>query len=474
LFEHSAVKVFKLAKISRRDDGMAHRWIYPAGWRYNPKKDKNMKKLLELRQQRAAKADEMRKLNSENKLETAEGAARFDALDAEIKTLDADILRLERAAELERSDSSARDLDDKKEQRRSFKVFSNTESRVDFKGETWRTPEGQNVPILTVDQRMADFVPAGESAATEIGLSGLLRAMVNGPKSELEKRALAEAAIATGGAQVPTPVAAWYIDLLRQKTTCLQAGVRTVPMTTQTLKMARQISDPAGAWRAENAAIAESDPVFDQVTLTAKTWAFYFRVSRELLEDGQNIETELRNIIAQAGAIGLDQAILTGSGTANQPLGIRGQANIQNISMGVNGAALTGWAKPLDAVAALETANAGNVTAMIMNPRTARTIYGFNDTTGQPLMAPPRLAKIPLLVTNAVPVNETQGTAVNASSIFLGDFNEILVGLRTDLTVSVLQERFADTGQIAFVAWLRADVAAARPAAMARIAGITP
>ena len=90
------------------------------------------------------------------------------------------------------------------------------------------------------------------------------------------------------------------------------------------------------------------------------------------------------------------------------------------------------------------------------------------------MMPPPRLANVPVLTSTSVPVNETQGTANNASSIFLGDFSEVLIGLRTDLQITVLQERFAELGQIGFIAWLRADVALARPAAIARIAGVTP
>jgi HK97 family phage major capsid protein len=142
--------------------------------------------------------------------------------------------------------------------------------------------------------------------------------------------------------------------------------------------------------------------------------------------------------------------------------------------MGTNGAQLTNWTQPLNAVQALETANAGTVSAMVMAPRSARAIYGFVDSTGQPLMPPPRVANVPVLVSTSVPVNETQGTSNNASSIFMGDFAEVLIGLRTSLQIQVLQERFAEVGQIGFIAWMRADVALARPGAIARIAGIIP
>jgi HK97 family phage major capsid protein len=56
-------------------------------------------------------------------------------------------------------------------------------------------------------------------------------------------------------------------------------------MTAKTLRMAKVISDPVPQWRAENANIAESEPVFGDLSLDAKTLAVRFNVSRELLED---------------------------------------------------------------------------------------------------------------------------------------------------------------------------------------------
>lgn len=357
------------------------------------------------------------------------------------------------------------------------RAFANVRSPVpaQFGGTLWRTPEGAAVPALAPSDNLADFLPASESRASELGLGGFLRILNGGARTELERRVLAEGTIGAGGAIVPTPIAAGVLDVMRARTVSIQAGARTVPMDSQTLKMARQTTDIAGAWRAENAAITESDPVFDQVTLTAKTWAVYFKVSRELLEDGQNTDAAIRAILAGAAAVGLDQAVLVGSGASNQPLGIRGQSGIQAVSMGTNGAALTNWTQPLNAVQALETANAGVVSAMVMAPRTARGIYGFVDSTGQPLMPPPRIANVPLLVSTSVPINEVQGSSgAVASSIFMGDFAEVMIGLRTDLQIQVLQERFAEIGQIGFIAWMRADVALARPGAIARIAGIIP
>jgi HK97 family phage major capsid protein len=112
---------------------------------------------------------------------------------------------------------------------------------------------------------------------------------------------------------------------------------------------------------------------------------------------------------------------------------------------------------------------------MVMSPRTSRTINGLSATDGQPLAMPPALAAVPRFVTTAVPNNMVQGTSgATTSGVILGDFGEVFVGMRTEMRVSVLQERFAELGQVGFVLWLRADVAVPRPAAMARIVGVAP
>jgi HK97 family phage major capsid protein len=148
-----------------------------------------------------------------------------------------------------------------------YRVFANVKSTSTTSPDAWRTPEGDRVPVLGVEQRIAEYLPEDESAASEIGLSGFLRALVNGPRTDTEKRALSEGAVASGGALLPTPLATEVIDAARTRNVAFQAGARTVPMTAKALRMASVISDPVPQWRAENANIAESEPVFGDLSL---------------------------------------------------------------------------------------------------------------------------------------------------------------------------------------------------------------
>ncbi|HSU03944.1 MAG TPA: phage major capsid protein [Acetobacteraceae bacterium] len=356
------------------------------------------------------------------------------------------------------------------------RAFSDMSARLpeNFDGMVWRAADGSRVPILEARHKLRDFI-AVTHPASELGLGGFCRALRYGAKSDLERRVLAESSVGAGGAFVPSPLSAEVIDLLRPQVVSLRAGARIIPMTTQTLRFARNTADPTGAWRAENASVATSVPTFDNLTLSAQSWAVIVQASRELLEDAPNIDAALRNIFARSAAVALDAAILNGAGHgSHQPAGISGTSGIQVVSMGTNGAAIADWTPVLDAVGSLEAANANTVTALVMAPRTARVLYGLVDTLGQPLRRVDRIANVPMLVTTGMGVAETQGSASTASSILLGDFSEVYVGMRTELVISVLQELYAANGQVGFVLWLRADVAIARPAAMARVEGIIP
>ncbi len=52
-----------------------------------------------------------------------------------------------------------------------------------------------------------------------------------------------------------------------------------------------------------------------------------------------------------------------------------------------------------------------------------------------------------------------------ASSIYVTNFAELWIGMRLRLTIRVLQERYADYGQISFIAVMRADIQIAHPVA---------
>ncbi len=56
----------------------------------------------------------------------------------------------------------------------------------------------------------------------------------------------------------------------------------------------------------------------------------------------------------------------------------------------------------------------------------------------------------------------------------MGDWRQLLIGVRTELQIKVLDQRYADNGQTGFIAWWRGDVAVARPKAFDVTTGVRP
>ena len=322
---------------------------------------------------------------------------------------------------------------------------------------------------LRPEQRMADHLrDTGSYEAHDITPGQYLRAMVLGGKNEAEKRALAEGTDSAGGYTVPDILSSQMIDLMRSQSMAVRAGAITVPLTSDASHIAKVATDPVPAWRGEAGAVAESEPTFTRVTFEPKSLAVLVKVSRELLEDSLNIATVLPLIITAAMAAELDRVAMFGSGTGNEPKGVVNFAGVQEVE---HDAPLGNYAPMISARTLIKTANHPGLSAFIMHPRDDGALAGMLDGNGQPLMVPPAISATPMLTSTSVPIDGGGGTE---STIITGDFSRLMIGLRHGVTIQIMKERFQDTGEYGFVAFMRADVAAEYDNAFCKITGITP
>lgn len=333
---------------------------------------------------------------------------------------------------------------------------------------------------LTREQRVRDWARQNQDDYNPeyegLSFAKLVRGMALGKwdDAEREQRVMAEGTGAAGGFTVPTPLAAEVIDLARAKMPVIAAGARTIPMTAQKLKMARWASDPTAAWHAESAAISDSTPTLEQVEFTARTLVAVVKSSRELVEDAQNLGDALRNSFAQAIALELTRVALRGSGTAPEPRGVLNQTGVAVNGLGTNGAAPT-YNNLIDlGLAGPQNANF-TPNAFIWHSRTGRTFGKLQDANNNPLTVPSIVAELSKFDTNMIPINLTVGTSTDCSEIYCGQFDELLIGMRTDFQLEVLKERYAaDTLDVGFLAWLRADIQLAHGPAFSVITGVRP
>lgn len=339
------------------------------------------------------------------------------------------------------------------------------------------TRSGKQVPIVRKGDSFA-VATAGENFDAEdyrgLSCGDMLRALVHGASNADERRALSEGIDTAGGYTVPHVLSAQLIDLMAKKTRVMQAGAGMIPLTSDRNSFAKQTSDPTPGWWGESQLITESDPTFTQVTFAPKKLGVLIRVSQELLDDSLNAGAAIERSLARAMALEVDRAALLGAGASHEPLGLVNLPNINSVSMGTNGAAVTDYTSILDAILAMQEDNAGDPTAAIMAPRTIRAFNGLEDTTGQPLQRPKSIETLPFLETTQMPTNETHGIANNASTVVLGNFNELIIGMRNNLKIMVLTERYREYDQVGFFAAMRVDVQAWHDESFAKIVGIIP
>lgn len=336
-------------------------------------------------------------------------------------------------------------------------------------------PAGDKMTML----RNADDFQRHYGAKTSRDESGLsmsdfLRGAARMKSTDQVQRALSIGVNSAGGYTVPSVLMPGILSALVPASSLMQAGASIVPLTEggKTFSFAGVDALPTAAWREENGQVAESAPTFRNIVLTPRSLSFYTKISRELLADGVNIDAAIYEVIAQAFAKEIDRAGLMGSGTAPEPRGLRNIVGVNQISSGANGATLAGYGKLFEATQSILEANAPMPTAAIMSPRSRVKIGTLAATDGQPLQVPPMLAGLQMLTTSQIPNDLTVGTSTDCSAIYLGDFSKLVLGMREQLSIQVMEEAFADYGQIGFMCHVRMDVAALYPSAFAVINGV--
>jgi len=294
--------------------------------------------------------------------------------------------------------------------------------------------------------------------------------------NDFEKKAIGEGVGAAGGFLFSEEVSAKVIDLARNLSCVQKAGAATIGMPTPELRLVKITSDPTAYWRAEHAAITESEWTLEPINLKAMTVGVLCRASREILEDAANAGTALQNAMAAAIALAMDRVGLLGNGVT-EPRGLDLCAGVNLISMGVNGLALTSFDEFSEAVEDVADHN-GIATAVIHAPRTHFQLDRLKEgTTNAPLPPPQSFKDLKKFFTNQVGITDTQGTATNASKSFIGDYKQLLYGIRKNVEIEITTS--GGTGTFAQVeslirARMRLDVAVLRENFFTKIEGIIP
>jgi len=282
------------------------------------------------------------------------------------------------------------------------------------------------------------------------------------PESLLGGKRNLDASTATDGAELVADnlLAGSYIEVLRNAMVTANAGMTILPGLVGNVEIPRQTAGAASTWiSAENGDATESEPQFDQVTLTPKDLACYTQVTRRLLmQSTPSIEGIVMRDLAIAQALGIDKAVLYGSASSGQPRGLALQTGINTLDLA---AADPTYAEIIGMITKVLEDNAlmGSLRwmispagweALMTTPKQGSGVEG-NFILGDN----GRIAGYDYNVSNQV----------TAEEYFFGDFSQVLLGEWGGLEINVDPYTHSLKGQIRYITFKTCDVAVRQPGA---------
>lgn len=380
-----------------------------------------MNKILELREKRAkaweaAKAFLDTKRNDSGLL-SAEDAATYDKMEADVVALGKEIDRLERQAALDAE-----------------------------------LNKPVNSPITG-----KPGVPRGEEPKMGRASDEYRKAMLDALRCNFKRvsNVLEEGVDANGGYLVPNEYDRRLIDGLTESN--VMRSLATTITTSGEHKINIAATKPAASWIEEGGALTFGDATFDQILLDAHKLHVAIKVTEELLYDNAfDLEGYILDQFSKALGNAEEDAFLNGDGVG-KPLGIFAASGGGQIGVTTAGQTIVAD-EIINLVYALKRPYRKNA-VFITNDQTLSIVRKLKDDTAayiwQPSYQagePDRLLGYPVYTSPYVPT-----LAAEKPVIAFGDFSYYNIGDRGTRSFAELKELFAGNGMVGFVAKERVD-----------------
>ena len=307
--------------------------------------------------------------------------------------------------------------------------------------------------VLTGDwsSREAGLIKELSSEVERSGISRTAERSFLVPYSALTKRATRATMVTSGATTGGNLVAADhyaddFIEALRANTIMVGMGVRVLPGLVGDVNIPSRTGTSTGYWlSSETTAITQSESTFGQLQLVPKNYAALSKFSRQtLLQATPGVEELVRQDLIDTINVGIDAAIIAGSGSSGQPTGITGTSGIGSVAIGTNGGAIT-----LETLINLEEEvlvdNAGGASmGYITNPKVLselKKLRAGGSASGDGAFlwntdpaaigrggTPGSINGYPIGVSTNVPSNLTKGsTSGECSAVIFGDFSNVVL-----------------------------------------------
>lgn len=212
------------------------------------------------------------------------------------------------------------------------------------------------------------------------------------------------------------------------------------------------------AWVDEEGQIPESDDAFGQQLIGAHKISTLIKVSEELLNDSAfDLESYFATEFARRIGNSEEAAFISGNGTG-KPTGIL--ADVGGAEIGVTAASETAITADeiIDLFYSLKSPYRKKA-IWILNDRTIKAIRKLKDSNGQYLWQPAlHEGEFDTILGKRIYTSPfAPELGAGAKSIAFGDFSYYWIGDRQGVAFKRLNERYAETGQVGFLASKRVD-----------------
>jgi HK97 family phage major capsid protein len=381
-----------------------------------------MNKILELREKRAKSWDTAKAFldsrRGEDGLITAEDTATYEKMEEEVVSLGKEIDRLER--------QQALDL----ELSRPINSPIVNKPTLNAQIKTGRATDEYKQAFWNVMRNRTNF--------------DVRNALQIGTDSE-------------GGYLVPDEFERTLIQALEEEN-IFRALAKVINTSSGDKKIPVAATKGEASWVEEEGPILESDDAFTQVSIGAYKLATMIKVSEELLNDSVfNLESYIAKEFARRIGAKEEEAFFIGDGSG-KPTGIFNATG--GATLGVTAASATAitFDEVMDLFYSLKSPYRKKA-VFVMNDATVKAIRKLKDGNGQYIWVPSITAGTPDMILNR-PVNTSAYVPTIASaakSIAFGDFSYYWIADRQGRAFKRLNELYATTGQVGFMATQRVD-----------------
>ncbi len=273
----------------------------------------------------------------------------------------------------------------------------------------------------------------------------------------------------SGGYLVPAQAMPDFIEMLRAEAVCIKMGARVISgLTGAPVTFVKQTGGATAYWVGEGTAPTQSDISTGLLKMTPKKIMALTYINNELIRmSNPGAEGLVRQDLAIVLGLAIDLAILRGSGSENQPLGIANTTGINTVTLGTNDGSTPDWVNPwpdMEYELAVDHALRGRL-GYVFHPAIKRVLkklrnpYYSGDTGGEYPLLPLSDSQIegaigyPFATTTQLPVNLVTGGSSNCTEIFFGNWLEVLIG--EWLGFEIMTSNVAGTAFATDQTWIR-------------------